>query len=29
MSNILTVNEIHTFIGQFHILEGISVDVPE
>ncbi len=29
MSNVLEVIEIHTFIGQFHILEGVSVDVPE
>jgi branched-chain amino acid transport system ATP-binding protein len=29
VSNILTVKDIHTFIGQFHILEGVSVDVPE
>ena len=27
--NILNVNDIHTFIGQFHILEGVSVEVPE
>ncbi len=25
---ILTVNDIHTFIGQFHILEGVSLRVP-
>ncbi len=29
MSNILEVQNIHTFIGQFHILEGISLNVPE
>lgn len=29
MSNILEVKDIHTFIGQFHILEGVSVSVPE
>lgn len=29
MGNILEVNNIHTFIGQFHILEGVSVEVPE
>jgi branched-chain amino acid transport system ATP-binding protein len=29
MTNILEVNDIQTFIGQFHILEGVSVDVPE
>jgi branched-chain amino acid transport system ATP-binding protein len=28
MTNILEVNDIHTFIGQFHILEGITVKVP-
>ena len=27
MTNILEVHEIHTFIGQFHILEGVSFDV--
>lgn len=26
--NILHVGDIQTFIGQFHILEGVSVDVP-
>jgi branched-chain amino acid transport system ATP-binding protein len=26
--NILVVDNIHTFIGQFHILEGVSVKVP-
>jgi branched-chain amino acid transport system ATP-binding protein len=29
VSNILEVNDIHTFIGQFHILEGVSLEVPE
>lgn len=29
MSNILEVRDIHTYIGQFHILEGVSVSVPE
>lgn len=29
MSNILEVKDVHTFIGQFHILEGVSVSVPE
>jgi len=29
MANLLTVEGIHTFIGQFHILEGVSVAVPE
>lgn len=28
MPNLLKVQSIHTFIGQFHILEGVSVDVP-
>jgi branched-chain amino acid transport system ATP-binding protein len=27
--NILEVSGIHTYIGQFHILEGVSVSVPE
>jgi branched-chain amino acid transport system ATP-binding protein len=27
-SNVLHVDNIHTFIGQFHILEGVSVAVP-
>ncbi|MFW5748039.1 MAG: ABC transporter ATP-binding protein [Chloroflexota bacterium] len=27
--NILEVHNIHTFIGQFHILEGVSVTVPK
>lgn len=26
--NILEVQDIHTFIGQFHILEGVSLEVP-
>lgn len=26
--NILEVRDIHTFIGQFHILEGVNVSVP-
>jgi branched-chain amino acid transport system ATP-binding protein len=29
MTNILEVDAIHTFIGQFHILEGVSLAVPE
>jgi branched-chain amino acid transport system ATP-binding protein len=29
MVNILEVIDIQTFIGQFHILEGVSVEVPE
>jgi len=28
MSNLLEVRDIHTYIGQFHILEGVSVEVP-
>ncbi|MEZ4860808.1 MAG: ABC transporter ATP-binding protein [Caldilineaceae bacterium] len=28
MNALLTVDNIHTFIGQFHILEGVSVTVP-
>ncbi len=26
--HLLTVEDIHTFIGQFHILEGVTVEVP-
>jgi branched-chain amino acid transport system ATP-binding protein len=29
MTSVLEVRDIHTFIGQFHILEGVSVDVPD
>ena len=29
MSNILEVQNIHTFIGQFHILQGVDVVVPQ
>ncbi len=29
MSNILSIDTIHTFIGQFHILEGVSLEVPK
>ncbi len=29
MPNILEVDSIHTFIGQFHILEGVSLRVPQ
>jgi branched-chain amino acid transport system ATP-binding protein len=29
MDPILSVDSIHTFIGQFHILEGVSFDVPQ
>lgn len=29
MSNLLSVEAIHTFIGQFHILEGVSLQVPQ
>jgi branched-chain amino acid transport system ATP-binding protein len=28
MSNLLEVQDIHTFIGQFHILQGVTVQVP-
>lgn len=28
MSNLLEIHDIHTFIGQYHILEGVTVDVP-
>ncbi len=28
-TNVLEVQNIHTFIGQFHILEGVSVSVPQ
>lgn len=29
MTHVLQVNDIQTFIGQFHILEGVSVEVPD
>jgi branched-chain amino acid transport system ATP-binding protein len=29
MTDVLKVKDIHTFIGQFHILEGVSVEVPD
>ena len=29
MENLLEVSNIHTFIGQFHILEGVSLIVPQ
>jgi branched-chain amino acid transport system ATP-binding protein len=29
MGNLLEVQNIHTFIGQFHILEGVNVEVPQ
>jgi branched-chain amino acid transport system ATP-binding protein len=29
MGNLLKVKGVHTFIGQFHILEGIDLEVPE
>ncbi len=29
MTDLLRVQNIHTFIGQFHILEGVSVTVPQ
>ena len=28
-NHLLKVNDIHTFIGQFHILEGVTVEVPK
>lgn len=28
MENMLKLDSIHTFIGQFHILEGVSIEVP-
>ena len=28
-NNLLKVDQIHTFIGQFHILQGVSIDVPK
>src|SRR5512133_3349519 len=28
-SNLLEVHNIHTFIGQYHILQGVSVHVPK
>ena len=27
--NLLTLRDVNTFIGQFHILEGVDLDVPE
>jgi branched-chain amino acid transport system ATP-binding protein len=29
MGNILEIRELNTFIGQFHILQGVSLSVPE
>lgn len=29
MDNILEVHNVHTFIGQFHILQGVTVNVPK
>ena len=29
MTSLLELNDVHTFIGQYHILEGVSLDVPE
>ena len=29
MENLLEVHDIHTFIGQYHILQGVTVDVPK
>jgi len=28
MKNLLEVQDIHTFIGQFHILQGVTIEVP-
>jgi len=28
MDNLLEIRDIHTYIGQFHILQGVSVEVP-
>ena len=28
MDNLLEIRDIHTYIGQFHILQGVTVDVP-
>jgi branched-chain amino acid transport system ATP-binding protein len=28
MENLLEVSNIHTFIGQYHILQGVSIEVP-
>ena len=28
MDNLIEVRDIHTFIGQFHILQGVTVEVP-
>jgi len=29
MGNLLEISDIHTFIGQFHILQGVTLSVPE
>src|SRR5512139_433629 len=29
MENLLEVRDIHTFIGQYHILQGVAVQVPK
>lgn len=29
MENLLEVRDIHTFIGQYHILQGVSINVPK
>ena len=29
MDNMLEIQDIHTFIGQFHILQGVTVEVPK
>ena len=28
MANLLEIHDIHTFIGQFHILEGVTAEIP-
>ncbi|MFW6069373.1 MAG: ATP-binding cassette domain-containing protein, partial [Chloroflexota bacterium] len=29
MDHLLEVRDLHTFIGQFHILEGVTMQIPE
>lgn len=29
MSDLLQVRDVHTFIGQFHILQGVTINVPQ
>ena len=29
MTSMLTISDIHTYIGESHILQGVSMDVPE